>query len=358
MVFLYLVQLLLIGLTATATVYFGSIISSLDGGLIDLDGNPTNSTEIHQEVTFQQAMIFPIYASASLLLLFFFFDYIQYFLIAFLIYGASYALYQLLFYIAKLKLSPQFHEKWGHILMGLLTCFIVFEWIRTGNSICHNILGCSLCVMFISTLRFPSLKVASLCLVLLLLYDVFWVFCSEYFFSDNVMVAVATKQATNPVHDIGQTFNIGFLKSVTNHIELPLKLLFPDLSGSGRTMMLGLGDIALPGALVSLALRSDISIERAIKFNRETKNNDIENHALLVQRASGERTRPYLFQYAVLGYFIGLLAAFAGNSLSGHPQPALIYLVPGVLTPIFASAHFHNWLQDVWNGPFKLQESH
>lgn len=56
-------------------------------------------------------------------------------------------------------------------------------------------MGMGLCVAFIAFVRLPSLKVSTLLLTGLLLYDVFWVFFSSYIFSTNVMVKVATRPA-------------------------------------------------------------------------------------------------------------------------------------------------------------------
>merc|ERR1712047_237078 len=52
---------------------------------------------------------------------------------------------------------------------------------------------------FIAFVRLPSLKVSTLLLSGPLLYDVFWVFFSKYFFNANVMVRVATRPAANPM---------------------------------------------------------------------------------------------------------------------------------------------------------------
>lgn len=54
-------------------------------------------------------------------------------------------------------------------------------------------MGMGLCVTFIALIRLPSLKVSTLLLTGLLLYDVFWVFFSSYIFTTNVMVKVATR---------------------------------------------------------------------------------------------------------------------------------------------------------------------
>jgi len=55
-------------------------------------------------------------------------------------------------------------------------------------------MGMGLCVAFIAFVRLPSLKVSTLLLTGLLIYDVFWVFFSSYIFSTNVMVKVSFVQ--------------------------------------------------------------------------------------------------------------------------------------------------------------------
>jgi signal peptide peptidase-like protein 3 len=62
-----------------------------------------------------------------------------------------------------------------------------------------SVLGSSLCVLMIQFMRVPSLKLSTFLLLALLAYDVFWVFCSSSIFNQNVMIAVATKKAVNPV---------------------------------------------------------------------------------------------------------------------------------------------------------------
>jgi hypothetical protein len=209
--------------------------------------------------------------------------------------------------------------------------------------------------VFISTLRFPSLKIAALCLSLLVVYDIFWVFCSEYFFTQNVMVEVATKVASNPVYEIGHYFHFAFLSSINPTLELPIKLMFPNFA-TGRMIMLGLGDIALPGALVAYSLRCDLEL------NRETENNlacveEGETHSLLLVATTPITAVNALFNYTLGGYFFGLVAAFVGNSLSGHPQPALIYLVPGVIGTFAYKAWQMGKLKEVWQGPIKIRSA-
>jgi len=56
-------------------------------------------------------------------------------------------------------------------------------------------MGMGLCVAFIAFVRLPSLKVSTLLLTGLLIYDVFWVFFSSYIFNANVMVKVTNTEA-------------------------------------------------------------------------------------------------------------------------------------------------------------------
>lgn len=117
-------------------------------------------------------------------------------------------------------------------------------------------MGMGLCVAFIAFVRLPSLKVSTLLLTGLLLYDVFWVFFSSYIFSTNVMVKVATRPAENPVGIVARKLNLGMVKEPPK-LNLPGKLVFPSIHNSGHFSMLGLGDIVMPGLLLCFVLRYD-----------------------------------------------------------------------------------------------------
>lgn len=118
-------------------------------------------------------------------------------------------------------------------------------------------MGMGLCVAFIAFVRLPSLKVSTLLLTGLLLYDVFWVFFSSYIFSTNVMVKVATRPAENPVGIVARKLNLGAYVKDTPKLNLPGKLVFPSIHNSGHFSMLGLGDIVMPGLLLCFVLRYD-----------------------------------------------------------------------------------------------------
>ncbi|KAL6537757.1 signal peptide peptidase-like 1 [Orobanche hederae] len=70
-------------------------------------------------------------------------------------------------------------------------------------------------------------------------------------FGANVMVSVATQQASNPVHTVANSLSLPGLQLITRKLELPVKIVFPrNMVGGalpGNTtsdyMMLGLGDM-------------------------------------------------------------------------------------------------------------------
>jgi hypothetical protein len=339
--------LILLILTATATVYVGSKLS-VGNSLMPLEPHELENTEM----TYAQALIIPVSSSVCLLILFFYFAYAQYLLMGLIVLVGACALFQLL-NIAMRQLCTKLNDQ---VILGIALCMTivaVIDWVVTGNIIVHNLLGCALCTVFISTLRFPSLKIATLCLTLLVAYDIFWVFCSEYFFAKNVMVEVATKVASNPLYEAGQQLHFDMVKYVAPTIELPIKLMFPNYE-TGRMVMLGLGDIALPGALVAFALRCDVDIARE-KSAAEGLDEDVEVGKGGTDSSKTMTAAPVtaLFNYTMAGYFLGLIAAFVGNTLSGLPQPALIYLVPGVLLAMMGKAWQMGQLKNVWHGPSK-----
>lgn len=102
---------------------------------------------------------------------------------------------------------------------------VIVAWLLSGHWILNNVIGVALVVSIVSVIKLPSLKVsnrlcicaapdraarqvAALCLLALFVYDIFWVFCSSYFFGDNVMVKVATTATSNPAAR-GQRVSVG-----------------------------------------------------------------------------------------------------------------------------------------------------
>jgi len=193
---------------------------------------------------------------------------------------------------------------------------LVIWWIMTGDLILNNVLGIALTMVAISFIRVPSMKVVTFLLVGLFVYDIFWVFYSSNFFGKSVMVAVATKEANNPVATIAKALKLP-TSSMVPKLQLPNKLIFGHL-------MLGLGDLVMPGVLLSFAL----------KFDYFKAGNPFNGY----------------FAVALVGYAIGLIISMTMAFVFRTAQPALLYLVPSTQLPVLFLSFVRKEFLDIWNG--------
>ncbi|XP_037041299.1 signal peptide peptidase-like 3 isoform X2 [Bradysia coprophila] len=304
------------------------------------------------------ALCLPLGASISLLVMFFFFDSMQMLFAVCTAIIATVALAFLLLPMCQYIIRPCSDGNGNRISFGVcgrftsaelfsfsLALSIVCIWVLTGHWLLMDAMGMGLCVAFIAFVRLPSLKVSTLLLTGLLLYDVFWVFFSSYIFSTNVMVKVATRPADNPVGLVARKLNIGMVKEPPK-LNLPGKLVFPSLHNSGHFSMLGLGDIVMPGLLLCFVLRYD-----AYKKSQGT----LVDAGVPVPKGVGSRLT--YFHCSLLGYFLGLLTATVSSEIFKAAQPALLYLVPFTLLPLLTMAYLKGDLRRMWSEPFIAQQS-
>ncbi|KAL8583035.1 hypothetical protein ACOMHN_051199 [Nucella lapillus] len=235
--------------------------------------------------------------------------------------------------------QAMFLPVWASV--SLLIMFFFFDSLQMIFAIFTATLGMGLCVAFIALVRLPSLKVSTLLLVGLLVYDVFWVFFSSYIFSTNVMVKVATRPAENPVGLFAKKLHLTGLVRDAPKLSLPAKFVFPSSQHSGNFNMLGLGDIVMPGLLLCFVLRYDM-YKKSQLVSAET---GVPPPLSYVQRIS-------YFHCSLLGYFLGLLTATVSSEVFRAAQPALLYLVPFTLLPLLTMAYLKGDLRRMWHEPF------
>ncbi|CAF9912395.1 MAG: hypothetical protein HETSPECPRED_000928 [Heterodermia speciosa] len=228
-----------------------------------------------------------------------------------------------------------------------------------------NILGYSFAYTSLQLLSPTTFSTGTLMLAGLFVYDIYFVFFTP------LMVTVATK------------------------LDIPAKMLFPRPSSSNENpprrsfAMLGLGDIVLPGLVIGFALRFDLYLYYLRKQkpqNQENIKNEgsgsmkelgmtdtRENKVTETTKAEyktatggwGERfwvgkhdsagepinggVFPKTYFYAcILGYVAGMVTTLGVMSISGSAQPALLYLVPGVLISLWTTALFKGDLNEMW----------
>mmetsp|Transcript_17250 Transcript_17250/g.67122 ORF Transcript_17250/g.67122 Transcript_17250/m.67122 type:complete len:340 (+) Transcript_17250:1-1020(+) len=310
---------------ATATVWCSAVRSSMplqpDNDHKDREDEDDEREHI-QWIDQRAALLFPFTASISLLLMYYWFALMSWVMAFACLLTASTGL--VFTFASMLDYFPSLSKPLNDAtcpcvksmsvataLVSLLSLMIVITWLFTSNWVLNNVLGIGVCVTAISFVRVPNLKVVTVLLLGLFVYDIFWVFYSSDIFGENVMVEVATKQAVNPVKHIADQFYI----PVVDVLDMPVKLV------SGK-MMLGLGDIVVPGLLVSFAIRYDVMRKRSAKEG--------------------------YFLHAFLGYCAGLLVTMFVVLALHIAQPALLYLVPGTLCPVVIAAWKKGELSHCW----------
>jgi minor histocompatibility antigen H13 len=169
------------------------------------------------------------------------------------------------------------------------------------------------------------------------------------------------------VYDIVMVFYTPLMVTVATTIDGPIKLVFP---GPERGSMLGLGDVVLPGIMMALALRFDLYLHYLSKQtkstsadpNTVTKAAYVEASGKWGERiwtqaaktaevetvADGSRFKKIYFKASIVGYVLGMIATLAGLHIFHHAQPALLYLVPCVLTLLWGTALARGELALMW----------
>ncbi|KAJ5600220.1 Peptidase A22B signal peptide peptidase [Penicillium hetheringtonii] len=169
-------------------------------------------------------------------------------------------------------------------------------------------------------------------------------------------------------YDIYFVFFTPLMVTVATKLDVPIKLLFPRPAGPNddptvqALAMLGLGDVVIPGMMAGLALRFDLFLYYHRKGIQKAQIEESESIVKPQYQAAtgswGERfwapTRasqipevqpPYhdarafsktYFKASIVGYVLGMVTTLLAMQYSNHAQPALLYLVPGVLISLWA----------------------
>ena len=187
-------------------------------------------------------------------------------------------------------------------------------------------------------------------------------------------------------YDIYFVFYTPMMITVAGKLDVPIKLVFPrpeDESGKRSLAMLGLGDIVLPGIMIGLALRFDLYMQYLRKQTKKANTTatipedptgkdadtikqpyrSVTGHwgdrfwSAGIPRLSGRVdtsaylpsfSKPY-FTAAICGYVLGMIFTLVIMLVFKHGQPALLYLVPGVLGSLWLTAVIRGELTQMWD---------
>ncbi|KAJ0398670.1 hypothetical protein ATCC90586_007124 [Pythium insidiosum] len=292
----------------------------------DSDSLPDRTGDERLELSPRHALFFVVGSSGMLLLLYY--GHLALTLNVLFMLATTGSLTQVVVLPLLLALLPTrvvhcFRQSLALVAIALAASVSIFWFVhRASPSIwpLQDLLCVSLCFVVIDSIQLPNLKVATALLGTAFCYDIFFVYVSPLIFGSSVMVDVAAgganvqeDQATKPVA----------------HEKIPMVLSVPLLfSYYGGNALLGLGDLILPGLLVSFCIRYDYCMAYPL-------------------------SRRY-FAVSSAAYAVGLLLANAmaialRDVVKG--QPALMYIVPLTLGSVCLMAYRRGELKEMWEGP-------
>jgi signal peptide peptidase-like 3 len=347
--------------TATATVITSAFRSLLH------DAEPASHSTRDTTITLdaRQAAVLPVFASAALLLLFYWFNAISSILLCLMCCSASVAFVFSIRPAANVCASGRPWLRRRLVFRGKTTSATVVDvglavaggacvltWLFTGSRILNNVIAVTLCMAFVSTVILPSLRLTTMLLACLLIYDVFWVFVSSRLFSGrNVMVEAALKQADNPAFHAAESLGLPS-DGIARQLDLPTKFFMPynllDWSVNSPALLLGLGDVALPGMLAAMLLSNDVEL-----WTRKSGRRRLSLFELFTDGAFWKQS------YSLrcwTGYAGGVAAALGFGAVFRAAQPALLYIVPCCLLPVISTAWSRSELGVVWEGFERVED--
>lgn len=112
-----------------------------------------------------------------------------------------------------------------------------FFWISI------DVFGACFCILMLSMMKLKNIKIASMLLIAVFLYDIFFVFITPLFLGESVMITVAKGGAGESTAD-DFCYKYPEDKDCTGIDSLPMLLIVPRFNDyANGSSLLGLGDI-------------------------------------------------------------------------------------------------------------------
>ncbi|KAF0691777.1 Aste57867_17048 [Aphanomyces stellatus] len=315
------------------------------------------------DMGWQHAVGFLIFGSAFLLVLYYVNVVIV--VIVFFCFGASSATNTIIFTPLFHAIAPLRHQlarfyndyigdvriTVADIVSFLVSTGLAIFWVLTRHQdyswVLQDVFGVCVCLLFLQTIRLSNIKVATILLILVFFYDIFFVFLSPYIFGKSVMI-VAAQGGKQDDSTAPASYCLRYpLDTDAKCIKeaIPILLRLPKITNwVGGEAMLGLGDIVLPGLLLVFCARYDYA----------TRGNLVGTPPRPSPAAYTGKVG--LFVLMVIGYAVGLFLANLGVILMQSGQPALLYLVPCTLGVLSLVTWRAGLLKKLWDGPTEFDQ--
>jgi len=310
--------------------------------------------EISLQISPAYILFFVVLMCAMLVMLYFFFDYLVYVIIGMFCLATTIAVYSCFepvimwsYEVECMKCIPtlrlprcnlylciiNMELRQALLLVASISISVVWLVFRKEDWawILQDILGILFSINMLKVLRLPSLKICTILLSTLFFYDIFFVFITPLITKDGK--SIMEKAVTGGKPPDGKSVMVEVATGGDTGEQLPMVLKVPHLSSTQEFAracgvpysMLGFGDILVPGLLLSYCHSFDILVGTPCKIYWVITN---------------------------IAYTLGIVATFVSLYLMKAAQPALLFLVPFTLLPVFLVSWARGEFSAMWKGDY------
>ena len=256
-----------------------------------------------------------------------------------------------------------------------------FSYVQPLNNayywILQDVMGVLYCIFFLTSLQMNSVMIPVITMLLVFAYTVFYFFLvGDKLLGSSILVDITRGASVGVVADYCANYHWD-PACLRSQSPLPLLLVLPmSRDFRGVFAMIGLGEILLPGLLISFAARYDAArmlVKKCAQTSRSASSGDsgVEFGTMpsQVDSVMKETQLHYYFGRVkkalfkgyfgplVICYTLSLFTAYLVDWLTGVTQATLLYLVPTCLGTTALVGVTRRELSALWLGPRVLMKA-
>jgi len=256
-----------------------------------------------------------------------------------------------------------------------------FSYVQPLNNtyywILQDVICVLYCIFFLTSLQMNSVMIPVVTMLLVFAYTVFYaIFARDKLLGSSILVDITRGASVGVIADYCDN-NHWDPACIGSQSPLPLLLVLPmSRDFRGVFAMIGLGEILIPGLLISFAARYDAArmlVKKCAQTSRSASSgangvgfgsmpSQIDSDTKETQlRYYFGRVKKALFKGyfgpLVICYTLTLLAAYLVDWMTGVTQASLLYLVPTCLGTTALIGLIRRELSELWSGPRVLTKA-
>mmetsp|Transcript_19720 Transcript_19720/g.28088 ORF Transcript_19720/g.28088 Transcript_19720/m.28088 type:complete len:968 (-) Transcript_19720:153-3056(-) len=283
------------------------------------------------------------------------------------------------------KLESVAFLKYKWIDIGSLTYGYAFAiaWVVLGFSyvqplsntyywMLQDVMGVLYCIVVLTSLEMNSVMIPVVTMLMVFAYTMFYALLARgELLGSSILVDITKGASAGIIADYCDNYHWD-PACIGSQSPLPLLLVLPmSRDFRGNFAMIGLGEILIPGLLISFAARYDgarMLVKKCTQASRNAVSVEFGTMPSQVDSATNKTQLQYYlgrvktvfkgyFGPSVISYTLALLVAYLVDWMTGVTQATLLYIVPICLgTTAFVGVRRRE-LSELWSGPRVLTKA-